>query len=148
MFSHKGTDDLDLDRQTKAIYLQGNITINKFRVCSDEVKLQLFQTYCINMYAAHLWSQYTVEVFNKVKVAYNDIFRALMDIGRRSSISAAFVQRNICTFNALQRKRIYGFYTRMLASDNKLVRCIINSPFFIYGSHISAHWQKQLYLSS
>ena len=58
IFSSDFNDDLDMDRQSKAIskaiYLQENIIINKFRNCTDNVKLQLFQTYCTNIHAAHL----------------------------------------------------------------------------------------------
>ncbi len=145
IFSDKFTDDLDMERQAKSLYLQGNITVNKFRNCTDDVKLQLFHTYCTNMYAAHLWSNFTTEAYNKVCVAYNNIFRALMDVDRRASISAALVLRNVPTFTILLRKMIYGFYVRMLKSDNLLVTTIMQSPFFIYSSRINARWHKLLY---
>ena len=54
------SDDLDLSRQMRAIYTRGNMLIKNFKSCSDDVKLQLFKTYCSNLYCGQLWSTYKV----------------------------------------------------------------------------------------
>ena len=90
------------------------------------------------MYAAHLWSNFASEAYNKVSFAYNNIFRSLMYVDRRPSISAAFVQQNVPSFAVLLRKIIFRMYERMLKSENCLVKNLTQSPFFIYSSQINA----------
>ena len=43
-------DHRDMMQQLHAIYTRGNILFRKFGKCTDEVKLQLFMSYCTNLY--------------------------------------------------------------------------------------------------
>ena len=138
-------DDIDINRQMRSVYIHGNCIIQKFRMCSNDVKVQLFRSYCYNMYGSPLWSNFTPRVLDKLRVAYNNVFRTFMFIDRRASVSQAFVQRNIHHFNVIFRKSIYGFRTRLLKSENELVSTIIRSPFFIYGSFLNLHWENILF---
>ena len=45
-----------------------------------------------------------------------------MNIGRRESISNAFIDNNVDSFGVLVRKNIVGFSKRLQATDNVLVR--------------------------
>ena len=40
------SDNVDIERQCKSLYIQGNIIIRKFRMCTEDVKIKLFQSYC------------------------------------------------------------------------------------------------------
>ena len=48
----------DIKIQMKAIYRKGNTLIRKFKQCSVEVKNQLFQSFCTNMYCAEMCDNY------------------------------------------------------------------------------------------
>ena len=48
------SDDLDILRQRKKIYAQGNNIPRKFYMCSLSVKLELFRSYCSSLYTADL----------------------------------------------------------------------------------------------
>ena len=56
---HYITDDLsadeDINRQGRTLFVQVNIILLKFNMCSLGVKLTLFRTYCSPMYTAQLW---------------------------------------------------------------------------------------------
>ena len=106
------SDDIDIKRQTKAIYARGNTLIRKFSKCSPDVKTQLFNTYCSNLYASHLWHNYSKKEFHRVRVAYNNVFRALMSITRGCSISQSFVDLDVSTFNSLLRNYTNVFSSR------------------------------------
>ncbi len=58
-------DEKDIFRQRKKIYQQGNAIIRKFYMCSIDVKLNLFKTYCTSMYTAHLWCRYRATSNNR-----------------------------------------------------------------------------------
>ena len=68
-------DDYDITRQLRSIILRTNILLRTFSRCSIEVKLHLFQSYCINLYCSHLWHIYTKTRFNKLRITYNNALR-------------------------------------------------------------------------
>jgi hypothetical protein len=100
-------DDDDIERQTHAIYVRGNVLIQKFKQCSDQVKLKLFQSYCSTFYMSHLWCNNKRKTQQSLKVAYNNIFRKLMGIKSGTSISGVYVHNNVHGFSSLLRRFAY-----------------------------------------
>ena len=49
------SDDEDINRQRRTLFVQGYIILRKFNMCSLGVKLTLFRTYCSPMYTAQLF---------------------------------------------------------------------------------------------
>ena len=128
------SDDLDIERQIHATYVRGNMLIQKFKHCSDLVKLRLFQTYCINFYCSQLWCRYKRRSQQRLKVAYNNIFRKFMCIERKSSISGAFVLARVDGYCAVRRRFLYSFYNRIMKSKNALLCNIMSSVYFTQSS--------------
>lgn len=81
----------------------------------------------------------------RLRVAFNNVFRIFMCIDRRASISAAFLQKHVHHFNVLQRKIVFGFRKRLLNSGNSIVKAIVHSPYFIYGSALNSQWRRLLF---
>ena len=48
-------DDCDISKLLRNLYSRGNGIIRNFKSCSQEVKLQLFKSYCTSFYYFHLW---------------------------------------------------------------------------------------------
>ena len=48
------SDDDDVQRQCCMLYGQANMLARKFHMCTDDVKIALFKTYCTPLYTAHL----------------------------------------------------------------------------------------------
>ena len=99
-------DDRDIRRQVRAIYCRGNMIIQKFSKCSVDVKNQLFRSYVSCLYCCALWKDYSTSSFNMVRVAYNNVYRALMGIKRvyGHSISSEYVNNCIDGFEATLRE--------------------------------------------
>ena len=129
------------------INAMGNILIKYFKNCTTGVKLELFRTYYSCLYSSQLWCDYSAQAYRRIRVALNDIFRALMHIKRGESISQFYVFHNITDFNSLIRKTVYGFYQRLMNSKNVLIETIISSVYFTYGSKLLAKWTKLLLVS-
>ena len=53
ILSKDGTDDLDIERQRKKIYATGNSLLRKFHMCTVDVKITLFRSYCTPLYTLH-----------------------------------------------------------------------------------------------
>ena len=100
------TDDADVMKQTR--YARANSIIRKFSQASLTSKIVLFKAYCTPMYGCQLWSSSFQYSLNKLKVAYNDGFRLLLNEPRCAS--SLFVYHNVPTFDALIRKLIYALW--------------------------------------
>ena len=74
-------------RQYKRIYAQGNALIQKFYMCTEDVKCTLFKLYCTSLYTYQLWHNYKSESTRKLCVAYNNVFRLLCNELRNCSTS-------------------------------------------------------------
>ena len=81
------SDDLDIKRQCRQLYAQGNSLVRKFHMCSVEVKLFLFQSYCSPMYTAHLWWSYSKVSIRKLQIAYHTVFKILLGFSKYDSNS-------------------------------------------------------------
>ena len=130
--------------QRRGLYARSYTLLRKFTLCSNDVKLQLFQTFCTNIYAAHLWSSYTVYSYNQVKVAYNNAYRALFGCDRFCSASNMFVSNNIATFDCMLRKAVFNFRNRVAISENVLVNTLHNN-FSVNNGALYNKWCQMLY---
>ena len=85
------TDDADVMKLTRSLYARANSIIRKFSGASLTSKIVLFKAYCTPMYGCQLWSSVFQYYLNKLKVAYNDGFRLLLNEPRWCSASTLFV---------------------------------------------------------
>ena len=138
-------DNRDILRQLRSIYARGNMLVRRFGKCSEDIKIQLFRSYCSNQYCSQLWCSYTSSVIKKIAVAYNNVFRWLMKIRGQCSMSELYVQNNICAFKVLMRKSICSFRNRLLNSNNSLISVMVNSIYFVSSSQLYKTWCDQIF---
>ena len=77
------SDDDDMLRVRKGIYIQGNKLITQFRQCSEEVKVKLFQTYFSSFYGMILWSSFKNDSKSIIVTAYKKIYRKFFNISEQ-----------------------------------------------------------------
>ncbi len=139
------TDDFDINRQIRQLYTKGNSMVNKFKMCSDGVKAELFRVYCVNMYCCTLWVNYSKAALRRLKVAYKTVFRKMFNISTRSGSTTMFMLQHSCDpMEVVLRKSIIRLRDRMFASDNQIIHAIMNSTFNL-DSNITKEWTRQLY---
>ncbi len=121
--------------------------IRKFHMCTADVKVELFRTFCTPLYAAQIWWNYRLYSIRKLNVAYNDIMRILLCLPRYHSASQLFANIGVPAFQAVLRNLVFKFVTRLDKSDNviiqRLVKIGVSDLRFI--SAIWRHWYKLLY---
>ena len=122
--SHKA--DNDIIRQMRILYARSNRIVRLFHSCSSNVLLELGKSFCISFYCSHLWTCYKKLSFSKIRVAYNNFYRKLLDVSIRSSASVMFVENNIPNFECLICRDIYYVTTRLNTSSNTLISAIEN----------------------
>jgi len=65
------TDDDDIQREIRNLFIRTNMLLLRFSKCSPRVKCVLFRTYCLCFYDLALWKQYSATIFNKFTACYN-----------------------------------------------------------------------------
>jgi hypothetical protein len=89
------SDNAAISKQTRKLNAVGNQLVRKFNFCTTDVKVQLFKTYCYPIYCNALWSNFTRATVSKLRVSYNDIFRRLVGVPRRTSASLVFAAYDV-----------------------------------------------------
>ena len=77
-----------------------------FYICSIEVKIQLFRSYCTPLYTAQLWCYYNTASMHKLTVAYNDALRMLLGIPRFARAGETFAVCGLPTCGATIRRLV------------------------------------------
>ena len=90
--------------QMRSLYAKSNKLLRTFSHCSTNVELTLFQSYCTTLYCPFLWNSY--KTFNKIRVAYNNVYGKILDLPKKSSACAMYARYNICNFESMLRKPI------------------------------------------
>jgi exonuclease III len=121
IISNNLKDNEDIARQVKSVYLKGNTVLRKFKQCNDEVKCKLFKAYCTNFYCSSLWCTFTLKSMDRLKVAYNNIFRLLLGLPRWCSASTMFALADVPSFSTVLRKQRYSLLSRVQKSTNSFV---------------------------
>ena len=144
-----GKDDKDILNACGKLYAQGNSLLRKFHMCTEKVKIKLFVTYCSQFYCAHLWKfNKTDKKYNKIRVAYNNVFRFLLGLPRDEqgipcSASGMFVSRKVKSFDEILRNVVFRFQCRLELSKNELVCSTVN-VHCLEDSKFRKHWQRLL----
>ena len=138
-------DDRDILRQCQFLYAQANMLTRKFHMCSLDVKIELFKTYCSSFYTSQLWWNYTQSAIRKLHVAYNNAFRMFFNLPRDCSASGMLAENRVYSSHAIIRNLSFRFMTRLELSNNTLIRSLLNSDIR-WNSRIRRHWVKQIYI--
>ena len=137
-------DDLDILRQRKKVFAQGNSLLRKFYMCSIEVKTTLFRSYVSSFYSAQLWTNYSQTVINKLYIAYHNTLKLLIGVNKREHTRPICVGLNVKYCPALMRNLIYKFMQRLSAAENIMVKNVCDTSLF-YISPMWKHWRSLLY---
>ena len=139
------SDKVDIERQRRKLYAQGNSLIRKFHMCTLETKLILFKTYCSSMYTVQLWTNYTRTSIMKLHTAYHNILKSFIGVNRREHTSPICVNLNVKTCQAVIRNLVFRFMNRLRQSENMIIEAICNTSC-LYNSPIWRHWRSLLYI--
>ena len=127
------SDDLDIERETRNLYIRGNTIIRKFHYVNAEIKCAFFKSYCYPLYTCSLWSKYRQSSINRLRVAYNNIMRKLLGLPQWHSARTLFVSLNIRSFYETIRTSSYSLMQRVLHCQNGVVQTMLNSSSFTYS---------------
>ena len=114
-------DDDGMLRQMGTLYIRSNKPLRTFHYYAIDVKLELFRSFCKSFYCRYLWTAYKKSTVDKLRVAYNNTYRRVLNLPWRCSASAMYANFNIQNFEAVKRKSTYGFIQLLAKRTNSLV---------------------------
>jgi len=88
------TDDDDVKREIRNMFMRTNILLRRFVKCTRDVKVILFKTYCICLYDVAVWSRYNLGSINKLMACYNKCVKMFFGYKRRDSVTEMLF--NLC----------------------------------------------------
>ena len=79
-------------RQMCTLYItsRSNKLLRTFDCCTIDVKLELFKSFCMSFYCYYLWTAYEKSTFDKLRVAFNNAYRRVLNLPWRCSASAMY----------------------------------------------------------
>ncbi len=137
---------LDIERQMRNLYAKANALGSKFKLCSKEVKRQLFQLFCANLYCCRFWYEAKKGDHEKLRSAYNNCFRRIMRLSKYCSDSEMFAVNGVLSFGEMFRKQIFTFRKHLTeCTCNSLITSAVY-PKIGFNSTISSWWHNILYV--
>ena len=115
------SDDADVMREVRNLYVRSNILKRRFGYCSKAVKVVLFRSYCVNMYDTALWHSFTARTINRLRSCYHKCLKHFFGYSRRYSVCSMLLELNLPSFDTLLINSSAVFNQHWIASDNALV---------------------------
>ena len=100
------------------------------------------------LYCPFLRTDYKKSTFRKIRVAFNNTYRKKIGLPKRNSASrpTMYANHNICSFETMLRKTIFGFMQRLENSTNTIICTLYQS--WIVRFEIWNSWIESLYLTA
>ena len=73
LLSEDQSDDEDIAKQMRTLYIRPNKLLGIFSYCTIDVKMELFSSYCSSLYCCSLWSDYRKASYRKLTVSFNNV---------------------------------------------------------------------------
>ena len=84
--------------------------------------------------------------FSKVRDAFNNAYRKIFGLLKRSSASTEYANHNICNFESTLRKNTFGFMQRLEQSTNTIISTLLYQSWIVRFD-IWNSWIESLYVT-
>ena len=124
MIEHTLSDDSDINRELKCLFVRANILNRRFWRCSVEVKLRLVKTFCMCFYDIGLWRYYRVGSLQKLASAYVKCIKIFFGYHQYSSVFHMLLDLGLPSFNTVIFNANALCVNRLKSSVNSLVQSV------------------------
>ena len=114
-------DDLDITREIRNLYFRTNVLKRRFSLCSLEVKLKLFRSFCICFYDIALWMNYSKTVYGRMKSCYTKCVKSFFNFHKYNSVTEVFLYLGLPLFDTIVHNSRFSLSSRVLRSSNSLI---------------------------
>jgi len=121
IISDSFTDDADIRREIRNMFVRTNILIRKYSSCSVNVKIMLFKSFCLCMYDTALWIRFNTGTMNKFKSCYNKCLKMFFGYKRVYSVTQMLFELGLPSFETVLINGANTFERMCSVSENKLI---------------------------
>ena len=125
IIDHSCSDDSDINREVKNLFMRTNILCRRFKRCSLHVKVRLFRTFCLCMYDTALWANFSAGAMNMFASCYNKCMKSFFGYPKYSSVTSMLFDVGLPSFNTLIHNSSVNFQNKLVGCDNGLVRLMV-----------------------
>lgn len=122
MIKNDLSDDLDIQREIRNMFVRANILARRFLKCSTAVKVVLFRAYCISFYDASLWKFYKDGSLRKLSSCYNKCIKVCFGYRRRDSMSQILIDLGLPSFNTVIVNSAFAFSRCYSCCTNSIIQ--------------------------
>ena len=126
------SDDDDIQREIRNLFMRANILARKFKHCSRRVKTILFKSYCICFYDASLWARYSKGKINKLRSCYNRCIKLFFSYQRCDSMTQILLDLGLYSFDTILSNSCFILRNQLHACNNHIVSHLLSQ--FSYRS--------------
>ena len=127
MLSCNLSDNADMRRVKRSLYYGVNTLCAKVGYADKKILVQLFKTYCCNMYGCELWNIFVdKKAFKEVCVAYHSSLKKLVQMPRFSRNHDLCLSLGLLPSHMHIASRQLSFWRRLCGSDNTIVSAIMS----------------------
>jgi hypothetical protein len=121
VINNKLSDDDDVKREIRNMFMRTNVLIRRYNKCSVAVKLSLFRAFCMCLYDDSIWMNYSVTVFNKLRSCYNKCIKMFFGYNRMYSMSQLLSELSLPSLDSLISDHVNSFRRRRSCCNNNLI---------------------------
>jgi len=119
---HNMSDNADIDREIRNMFFRANILVRKFSKCSVTVKIQLFKSFCINLYGSALWHQYSARTLYRLQSCYNKCMKILFGYRKHYSVTTTLLELQLPSFHTVLLNSMSVFRGMWAKCNNSIVQ--------------------------
>ena len=123
IISNNGSDNQDIQREIRNMFIRTNVLRRKFASCSFNVKKILFKSYCMCFFDIALWSSFTIALITKLHSCYNKCVKLFFGYKRFSSLTATLLETGLPSFDTVLLNSRAKFKICLDKNTNLLVKC-------------------------
>ena len=118
------SDNDDIDREIRNLFVRTNILIRKFHNCSHSVKILLFKSFCLCFYGLSLWKSFSTKCIERFKAAYHKCIKNFFRFARRDSVTGILLALGLSSFDTVMWNAKQTLVARRNTCANVLVEHI------------------------
>jgi hypothetical protein len=121
MISSDLSDDTDLRREIRNMYVRANTVCRRFGRCSLRVKVKLYTAYCLCLYGAALWKNCLVSTKNSFKYCYNRCMKMFFNFKKYDSVTGMLLTLGLPSVTTILHNLYVSFAQSWKSCNNLLV---------------------------
>lgn len=129
IINNKLSDDDDIDREIRSLFVRSHILLHKFSRCSPAVKLILFKSFCLCFYDIALWTSYSTTSIARMRSCYHKCLKIFFSYRRCYSVTMLLGELQLPSFDTLIVNSRHSLKQLISHSENKLVIDLLHSNY-------------------